>query len=315
MAVIGIDAGGSKIAALVLNQGEAVEKLRVPTDITSPESVVEGLVEISNRLRRKAEPRGFEVEAIGVGIAGYIDYQRGVVTFAPNLPLRDLPLRDLLSERCGLPVFVDNDANVAALAEAHFGAGQGAKYLVHLTLGTGVGGGIIMDGRVYRGALGSAAELGHMIIMENGPVCTCGGHGCLEALVSGWSIARRVEELTRKQAESPMVAEYLQNPGGFGAEDVARHAGDGEKFARSILAAAGRHLGVGIATLVNIFNPEAVTLSGGLMGAFPYMEMNMRLSIDKLAVPLSRRNVRVIPGILGNEGGQLGAALLPSQPL
>ncbi|MFW6113440.1 MAG: ROK family protein, partial [Actinomycetota bacterium] len=133
MAVIGIDAGGTKIAALALHQEEVVEKLQLPTDTTSPESVVGGLVEVFNLIGKKVESRGFGVDALGVGIAGFIDYDRGIVTFAPNLPLRDMPLRGILQERCGLPVVLDNDANTAALAEAHFGAGRGTSHLVHLT--------------------------------------------------------------------------------------------------------------------------------------------------------------------------------------
>jgi glucokinase len=312
LAVIGIDAGGTKIAALVLHDDQVIEKLRIPTDTTSAASVIKGLGEITSLLRERVASRGIEVEAVGVGAAGFIDYGNGVVTFSPNLPLRDTPLRDLLQEKCGLPVYLDNDANAAALAEAHMGAGRGARFLVHLTLGTGIGGGIIINGRVYRGALGAAAEPGHMIIMEDGPPCTCGARGCLESLASGWSIAARVKELADKQVGSPLVDDYLKDPDGFGAEKVVEYADAGERFALTILSEAGKHLGVGVGSLVNIFNPDVVTFSGGLLGAYHHMEESMRLAAESISIPISRNHVRILAGTLGDEGGQIGAALLPS---
>jgi len=312
LAVIGIDAGGTKIAALVLHEGQVVEKHRIPTDTSSAESVVDGLEEITSLLREKAASRGIEVEAVGVGAAGFIDYGNGVVTFSPNLPLYDTPLRDLLSKRCGLPVYLDNDANVAALAEAHMGAGKGARFLVHLTLGTGIGGGIIIGGRVYRGALGSAAELGHMVIMEDGPPCTCGARGCLESLASGWSMVARVRELADKQVDSPLVDDYRRDPDRFGAEKVEHHAKAGDRFALAILHEAGKYLGVGVGSLVNIFNPDVVTFSGGLLGSYHHMEESMRLAAERISIPISRKHVRILAGTLGDEGGQIGAALLPS---
>jgi glucokinase len=312
LAVIGIDAGGTKIAALVLHDDQVVEKHRIPTDTTSAQSVVVGLGEITSLLRERVASQGIEVEAVGVGAAGFIDYGNGVVTFSPNLPLLDTPLRDLLQKQCGIPVYLDNDANVAALAEARMGAGRGARFLVHLTLGTGIGGGIIIDGRVYRGALGAAAELGHMVIMDDGPPCTCGARGCLEALASGWSIAARVKELADKQVDSPLVDDYLKDPDNFGAEKVVEHADAGERFALTILSEAGKHLGVGVGSLVNIFNPDVVTFSGGLLGAYHHMEENMRLAAERISIPISRGHVRILAGTLGDEGGQIGAALLPS---
>ncbi len=313
MAVIGLDLGGTKTAGLLLHQGDIAGRYRMETDATSQESVMRGLLEVCSRLRDTARSEGIEVAAAGLGIAGFIDFERGVVTEAPNHPLRDTPVRDILEERSGLPVFVDNDANVAALAEARMGAGEGARFLVHLTLGTGIGGGIIIDGRVYRGALGAAAELGHMVICEDGPPCNCGARGCLEAMASGVAIYRRVEELAASGRSSPLVDEFLADPGEFAAEAVCRRADAGEGLAREILEAAGRHLGTGIASLVNIFNPDAVTLSGGLLACLHHMEGAMRRAFEETAIPISRRHVRILTSTLGNDGGTLGAALLASE--
>jgi glucokinase len=310
LAVIGIDLGATKTAGLLF-EGERIEqKHRLPTDASSPQGIEAGLMEICSRLIEEAAGKGLEVEALGLGIAGFIDFPRGVVTDAPNHPLHNYPVRDILQERFQVPVFVDNDGNLSALAESRMGAGKGANHLVHLTMGTGIGGGIILDGRVYRGALGAAAELGHMIIMENGPLCNCGARGCLESLVSGVAIYRRVERLAMAGEKSPLTDEFLADPACFAADDVCRHANDGNKPARDILAEAGSHLGVGIASLVNIFNPEVVTLSGGLLGCFKYMENTMRQSFGESAIPISRDHVRILTGTLGNEGGSLGAALL-----
>lgn len=310
MAVVGIDLGGTKTAGIVFHRGDVVERYRANTDITTSETVMAGIVEACSRLLRAASSRGLEVSSIGLGIAGFIDFERGVVTDAPNHPLHEAPVRDVLEDAFQLPVIVDNDANVAALAEARLGAGKGSRFLVHLTLGTGIGGGIIVDGEVYRGAQGAGAELGHMIIDENGPICNCGARGCLEALASGVAIYKRVEELSWTKKRSPMLDEFRGDPLAFRAEDVERHAAGGDELALSILRNAGKHLGVGIASLINIFNPDAVTLSGGLLGCFHYMEEEMRMTVDGMAIPISRQHARILTSTLGDDGGTLGAALL-----
>jgi glucokinase len=313
MAVIGIDLGGTKTAGLVLDGEDIRERCRLETDAGSQDGVMRGLLEVCTQLRERAAAAGIAVEAVGLGIAGFVDFEYGVVTEAPNHPLRDAHVRDILEESCGLRVYVDNDANVAALAEARMGAGRGARYLVHLTLGTGIGGGIIIDGQVYRGAQGAAAELGHMIVCANGPPCNCGANGCLEAMVSGVAIHRRVEEMAAVGHASPMVGEFLADPYAFSAEDVCRHADAGEGLAREILDQAGWYLGIGIASLVNIFNPDVVSLSGGLLGCFHHMEKVMRSSFEENAIAISRGHVRILTGTLGEDGGMLGAAILASE--
>lgn len=310
MAFIGIDLGGTKTAGIVLHEGKVAARHRRETDASSQEAVLRGMRDTCSLLLEEASAQGIAVEAVGLGIAGFVDFERGVVTEAPNHPLRDAHVRDILHEITALPVFVDNDANVAALAEARMGAGKGSRYLVHLTLGTGIGGGIVVNGKIYRGALGAAAELGHMIICENGPACNCGAHGCLEAMVSGVAIYRRVEELAVSGRRSPLIEEFLASPDTFAADDVCRHADKGEALAREILEEAGWHLGTGVASLVNIFNPDAVTMSGGLLGCFHHMEEAMRRSFGQTAIPISRRHVRILLSTLGDDVGMLGAALL-----
>jgi glucokinase len=311
LAFIGIDAGGTKIAALVLD-GDSIEaRFRQPTDTSSCETVLEGLIEACRTLREQADSDGLDIEAVGVGIAGYIDQGRGIVVDSPNLPLRDFRLREVLSDACGLPVLIDNDANAAALAEALLGAGKGACCLVHLTLGTGIGGGIITDGRIFRGSSGSAFEVGHMVIHENGPLCTCGSRGCLEALASGVAIYNRVKELSISKVDLPLIDEFLRDPEGFGAETVGRYAASGDRTALGILRDAGRHLGVGIGNLVNLINPDIVTLSGGLLGSFAFMEEEMMSAVEETAIPVNYGKVEIRKGVLNEDAGRLGAALLP----
>ncbi len=315
MAVIGIDLGGTKTAGIVLNGESIVARDRTDTDASSQESVLSCLLEMGARMREAAERLGLSVNALGLGIAGFIDFERGVVTEAPNHPLKDARVKDILEAETGLAVFVDNDANMAALAEARMGAGKGSRYLVHLTLGTGIGGGIIIDGRVYRGAQGAAAELGHMIVLEDGPLCNCGARGCLEALSSGVAIYRRVEEAAAAGRASPALEEFLADPLAFSAEALGRHADAGDGLAREIFQAAGHHLGTGIASLVNVFNPDVVTLSGGLLGCLHHMEEAMLRSFRETAIAISRDHVRILRSTLGDDVGALGAALLARESL
>ena len=307
-AVVGIDAGATKISGLILVEEEIIDSFRLDTCDSCSEDVIDSITGCFEALRESAAGRGLEVTALGLGMAGYIDYARGVVTESPNLPLRDLPLRELLAEKLGLPVALDNDANVAALAENRLGAGRGCLQQVHLTLGTGIGGGLIIDGRVYRGARGTAAELGHMIIEEGGPMTNCGHRGCLEALASGTAVEREAHE---RYAAGWYPEDFTgAGPEGLTARHVAQAAEKGDPAALKIWEEMGRHLGMGIASLVNIFNPEVVTLSGGLLSAWGFFQAAMFRAVEENSIPLSLSAVKVARTALGGEAGALGAALL-----
>jgi glucokinase len=310
MGVIGLDVGGTKTAGILWSDGKVAARVRRDTDASSTETVLEVIFSACRQLMEMAPSKGIAVEAIGLGIAGFIDLEEGIITEAPNLPFHNLPIKKLLEGEFSLPIAVDNDANVAALAEARIGAARGMRNVIHLTLGTGIGGGILIDGMIYHGARGAAAELGHMIIRADGPRCNCGARGCLEALASGVALARKVHELAESGVSSPMLEEYKKSPGSFPASRIAEHARRGDGVARSLLEEAGHYLGVGIASLVNIFNPEAVTLSGGLLGAFSFLEGPMRSAVEENAIALSRRCARILLGTLGEDAGCLGAALL-----
>jgi glucokinase len=257
------------------------------------------------------EASGAEVGAVGFGIPCLIDQRRGMATMAVNLPIVDVPFRDVMAERLGLPVAVDNDANVAALAEQRAGAAQGAEDVVLLTIGTGIGGGVVIGGELLRGAIGAGAELGHMTIDKDGPRCqgNCPNHGCLEALASGTALAREGERLARERPDSALGAALAQGRAISGAL-VTELAHDGDQAAVDALAQIGRSLGVGIASLLNIFNPDVVVVGGGVIAAGELLLEPARAEVAARALPPMRDHARIVAARFGTEAGMVGAGAL-----
>jgi glucokinase len=311
---IGIDVGGTKIAGAVVDaEGGIVARRLVPTESQEPASIVSAIVKVARELNASAPATA----AVGVGAAGLVDVKRGVILGAPNLAYRNVPVRDTLSDRLGLPAIVDNDANVAALAEAMYGAGRDAGDQIMITVGTGIGGGIIIDGRIYRGHYGVGAELGHIVIDPDGPVCGCGNRGCWEAVASGKAIGR----LARQRVEGGAGADILAAVGGdldaITGELVGESAVAGNAFARDVLAEIGRYLGIGFASIVNIFDPEVIVVGGG--AAAGSGELLLAPARDAMLAhvlgPSWRTPVRVVPAMLGNDAGVVGAAQLARELL
>src|SRR3954452_1650482 len=260
-----IDVGGTKIAGGVVDDtGKVIEELRVvspATDVHAIEAAIEELVtELSTR---------HEIEAVGVGAAGYIDKSRSVVLFAPNLAWRDLDLKADLERTLGLPVVVENDANAAAWGEFQFGAGHDVDDLLLVTVGTGVGGGVVLDGSLYRGAFGVGAEIGHMRVVPNGVLCGCGNRGCFEMYASGSALVREARAAAR--GGSLLAADLLERAGGdpdaITGPLVTEAAHDGDRFAIEQLASVGRWLGGGIASLAAVLAPGVVVVGGGVSEA------------------------------------------------
>src|SRR3954467_13084942 len=304
--VIGVDLGGTKLLA-----GTVDAQLRVhhrAYRLSRPEAVVATIVEAVEEARQATRA---EVRAAGIGVPCLIEPASGTVMACNHFDLLDVPLRDLLTERIGLPVVVDNDANAALVAEWRHGAARGARNVVVLTIGTGIGGGIVLDGRIVRGASGAASELGHIVIDETGPPCpgNCPGHGCLEAFVSGPALAIEGRARAEADAESGLGAALAAGREITGPL-VTELAHDGDAAARAGIAALGRRLGVGMTSLVNALNPEVLVVGGGLIAAGDLLLDPAREVVAERALVPARDQVRIVAARFAGESGMLGAASL-----
>jgi glucokinase len=295
--VIGVDVGGTKILAAVVDRDGAIEERHErPTVATSAEALLAELDGAVERLRAQAE-----VAAIGFGIPSRIDQRSGRAVASVNLPLENVEIRARMSERHGLPVAIDNDGNAAAIAEWRAGAARGAQHVVMLTLGTGVGGGLILDGRPYRGATGGGAELGHVVVEYDGLPCGCGGRGHLESFASG------------KAADG--VARKLYGPDSD-AHELVRRATAGEPEAGGALDGIARRLGAGIASFLNIFEPELVVIGGGFGAAAGDLLLPaVREVIAREVLPPARENHKIVHAELGVDAGVIGAGMIGFEAL
>ncbi len=308
MNAIGVDVGGTKIAAAVVTpEGKVLKEARLPTPTTGRrlvDSIAQAVLEVKD---------GFDVGGVCLAVAGLILAQENRVVFSPNLhAVEDIPLRDELEPRIGLSLTLENDANAAAWGEFRFGAGSEAEHLEFVTLGTGVGGGVITHGVLLRGAQGSGGELGHVTIQATGPRCACGNRGCLEALASGTAIQRRAREVAVERPGSALGRLAVERK--VIGEDVTRLAREGDEAALSVLEEAGRWLGIGLAGFVNIFNPEVIAIGGGAAKAGELILQSAREQVRLRARPPSRDLVEVKVATLGPESGVLDAAALARNP-
>ncbi len=300
--------GGTKIAAgIVTPEGKVLDEARYPTP-RSPERLVESIARAVEEIRD-----GFQVGGVCLAVPGLILAQENTVVFSPNLrAIEGIPLKDALGPKIGLPLTIENDANAAAWGEFRFGAGCEVDHLVFVTLGTGIGGGVITHGVLLRGAQGSGGELGHVTIQATGPRCACGNRGCLEALASGTAIGRRAREVAGEKPDSALGRLAVKRK--VLGEDVTDLARNGDELALSVLEDTGRWLGIGLAGFVNIFNPEMVVVGGGAMAAGELILESARREVHLRARPPSRDLVEVKEATLGPESGVLGAAALARDP-
>lgn len=298
---IGVDVGGTKLAGAALDaEGQVLRRGRLTTPRDDPDRLVEAVGELVHRLG--------EGVPVGVGAAGIID-RSGTVRYAPNLGVSALPLGDLLQERIGAPVLVRNDATVALYGEWRAGAGRGVDDVLMLTVGTGVGGGVLLGGALVDGVNGLAGELGHLIIHEGGRLCPCGNAGCLEAYASGTAIERRARSRIRGGGVASVL---VDRPEGIDGRSITDAAEAGDAFAIEILAEAGSWLGVGIATLVNAFDPARVIIGGGAgANAGELLLSSARRSARDRIMGAAHRGVPdIVPAELGDDAGVVGAGLL-----
>jgi len=312
--LVGVDIGGTNIVVgTVAEDGSAV--LGVGQAPTLPEEGPQAVVGRIARLvqgsiaeaQRSAGVARDRIAGVGIGSPGPLDRERGVVLLTPNLGWRDLPLRDLVSEATGLPASLDNDANCAIYGEWWAGAARGSKFVVGLTIGTGIGGGIVIDGKLYYGTSGVAGEVGHTTIDSTGRRCKCGNYGCLEAYASGPAIAARAIEGIETGAESDLPARVGGNLEKITAQTVYEAAKAGDEYALEIVRDTAKFLGAGVGNLVNIFNPDTVVIVGGVTMAGDQLFVPLRGEVKRRAFKPAVDRCRIVPGELPGTAGVVGA--------
>jgi glucokinase len=309
--VIAIDLGGTKLLAGVLDEEGVVVKRTVrPTQVGSQEQLLDELDDAIAELLEE------DIRAIGVGLPSTIDQRQGRAVSSVNIPLAGIDFRDHLTSRFGLPAAIENDANAAALAEHRLGAGRGTQHMIMLTLGTGIGGGLILDGNLYRGAVGAAGELGHITLELDGPPCqgACPGRGHLEALASGTATDKLAVERAAEHPEGDLGRAAAEGRA-VDARLAVDLAAEGPGDARELLERVGFVLGTAIASYVNIFNPEVVVLGGGFARAGDLLFEPARKVVTERALPPGRDLMRIVPALLGPEAGLIGAGLVGFEAL
>ena len=307
--VLALDIGGTKLAAGVVSPaGEVLAEQVAATDpSSSPPELIEVVFELSDAAISAAELSWRNLATAGISFGGPVDHPTGRTVTCHHLPgWEGVPLRDLVSERAGLPTVMDNDANAAALGEATFGAARGCEHVLYVTVSTGIGAGLVLNGRIHRGARSMAGELGHTLVAPHGPKCSCGRLGCLEAVASGPAIARAAVEAL--DAGAPSALRAIPRP-----QLTAKHVSEcahTDALAARIIGLAGEYLGRAIATAVNLVNPEIVVIGGGVSQAGETLLGPVRRAVARYAVRESMDDLRILAGELGQRGGLLGAAAL-----
>ena len=301
--VIGVDLGGTNLRTALLSvDGDILDKRKEPTHAADGwKKVVGRLVNNINQQRAIAEQRGMHVMAVGVGAPGIIQMDKGIVVKSPNFPdWNNLPLRDELEKVLHVPVVIENDANAAALGEQWRGAGCGIDSMILLTLGTGVGGGIVLNNKIWQGADGMAGEVGHITLIPDGRPCGCGNTGCLEMYASARGIVQSYREASgmTEAAQASSVT----------SEMVYQTARNGDPVALHVMKEMGRLLGIGIANLINIFNPQMIVLGGGVKDAWDLFIGATHEEIMRRAFQVPAERTKIVPSLLGDDAGMIGAA-------
>jgi len=295
--ILSVDLGATNIKLGLLDRNRIILKQILPTkDFSSREELLSGLSQNLSRLLAKRKVSKKDVLGVGIGAPGPIDSRKGIVHYFPNLKgWRNVPLKQIMQKKTGFPVFVDNDANLMCLAEARIGAARGRQNVVALTLGTGVGGGIVIEGKLYRGANLVAGEIGHIPLNETGPKCNCGGIACLERYIGNRYILKKAITVFGKD---------------ISLEKLTLLARQGNAQAKAVWQAAAMHLGICLSGIVNFLNPDAIVIGGGVANAGRLILDTVRKVIKTRAMSPQAKTVKILKAKLGNDAGILGAALL-----
>jgi glucokinase len=308
---IGIDLGGTTLkAALVSPTGEIIHETRIETELRNPEALFKQVIETALSLRDDKRAGG-QVAGIGIGIPGLVNRKTNRIEIMPNLPaLSEIDITSELSSKTGLPVILDNDANAAAYGELQVGASRGRREVFFITLGTGIGAGLIINGQIYRGAAGFAGEFGHMTIDPEGIECACGNIGCLETIASGPNIVRRTRERLYRDRTSSLSRLAIPRDREFTAEDIAHAAREGDEMAQVMMERTGMFLGIALAAVINLLNVEMVVMGGGVMDAGDLILKPTIKETRRRAFPPSFNSCEIVIAKLGATAGMIGAALM-----
>lgn len=310
---IGVDVGGTNITAGVVNaQARILSRCTVQSHSgRPPDEVIQAVIEA---IAAALDGVGLALDAVsgvGLGFAGHVNGAEGLVLTSSNLPAWDRhPLRDILQERLGAPVRLENDANCAAWAEYRFGAGRGSRTMCYVTFSTGFGAGIVIDGKLYTGATGTAGEIGHTVVDPDGPLCTCGKRGCVMAYACGMAISRMACE--RLESGEPTLLQDLcgTTPSHVSGEVVAEAAGRGDAVAQEIMSIAGYYFGIGLSTIVQVLNPDCIVIGGGLMQAGDLVMKPAVQALNANIHPVLVDSAKIVPSALGEDAGLIGAGAL-----
>lgn len=308
--VVGIDFGATHLTILVADLGAHIlEEAEIPININDgPQVCIDQANHLLRELLAKAGRELTDINAIGVGVPGPIVSDAGMVLAPPIMPGWDrFPIRDTLVKMWGCPISLSNDSELGALGEWAAGAGRGEQNLAYIKIGTGIGAGLLLEGQIYRGVTGSAGEIGHLTIEENGPLCACGNHGCLEAIAGGRAIAQQAQEIAQKDQRTELA--NIKPIESITARDVASAARLGDLAAQQILNRAGTYVGIAIAGVVNMFNPGMVIIGGGVAQSGDILLEPIRLAVQRRSLPAATRAVRITTAMLGRRSSSMGAII------
>jgi len=310
---IGIDLGGTKILTAVADDnGEIIARVKLATETElGQERIKKNIFKSIYKVLEKTDIKIEKIKSIGIGSPGPLNVEKGIIYESANLPIKNMEIVDLIEEETGINTYLQNDANTAALGEKVFGAGKEADDLLYITISTGVGGGIIINGKIYYGHTGNAGEIGHMTVDPTGPQCGCGNYGCLESFSSGTAIKNMAKKAIEND-ESTLIKKLARDKK-LSAKLVAKAAEKGDQKALDIFAKAGYYLGIGIANLVNIFNPEMIILGGGVMKAKGYFLDRAKEEFKKRALKAPADIVKIKEAVLEDEIGVKGAIAVAMQ--
>lgn len=315
--ILGVDIGGTKSAAVLGRaDGTIIARREEPTEVqTGPQAILARLIAMARELLKQQDLTPRDLSGIGISCGGPLDTKTGIVYRPPNLPDWDaVPVRDLFEEAFpGVRVALENDANATALAEWRYGAGRGTQSMAFLTMGTGIGGGLILDGRLYRGANDLAGEVGHQTILINGPLCKCGKRGCLEALASGPAVARLAQESLHYGRGKRLIEIAGGKPAQITAKHVIDAAKEGDAFCRNVLSEVGTYMGIGLANLIQILNPERIVLGTLAVHAGELLLEPIRTAVSEYAWERSRSVCRIVAAELGDRAQDLAAIVLAAE--